>query len=76
MEERKYILEATAFVDSVIGFDDDDGTANDVSNQVRPNIFANGGDRNETNTVSGVGVIHVFGVGGDKKNSSSSILRK
>ena len=58
-----------------MGFDDDDGTANDAINQVRPNIFANGGDRNETNTPE-VGVIHVFGVGGDKKNSSSSILRK
>ena len=74
-EERKYILEALRSVDSGVGFDDDDGTANDAINQVRPNIFANGGDRNETNTPE-VGVIHVFGVGGNKKNSSSSILRK
>tara|TARA_B100002051_G_scaffold275080_1_gene317817 strand:- start:589 stop:1266 length:678 start_codon:yes stop_codon:yes gene_type:complete len=80
-EERKYILEALRCVDSVVGFDDDDGTANDAINQVRPNIFANGGDRNETNTpevkaFEARGVTHVFGVGGDKKNSSSSILRK
>ena len=79
-EERKCILEALHCVDSVVGFNDSDDTANDAIKQLRPDIFANGGDRDAFNTAetsnSLLGVTYVFGVGGDKKNSSSSILRK
>ncbi len=79
-EERKYILEALGCVDSVIGFDDSDGTANDAIEQVRPDIFANGGDRNMFNTPetknSLMGVTYAYGIGGGKVNSSSSVLRK
>ncbi len=78
--ERKCILEALRCVDSVIDFDDSDGTAKDAINKVKPDIFANGGDRDAFNTPetsnSLMGVVYAYDVGGGKTNSSSSILRK
>ncbi len=85
-EERKAILENIKGVSSVIGFNDSDGTANaaietviDYGNDV---IFANGGDRDETNIpeydkyFEHPFVKFVWNVGGDKKNSSSWILQE
>ena len=87
IDERKTILEALAIVDSVITFDDSDGSSNLAIYkclQQYPEckiIFANGGDRNSTNTpeYNTYGktnwVEFKWGVGGaDKKNSSSVIL--
>ena len=83
--ERKIIIENFAFVDSVIGFDDDEmGSATNALIKVKnmyPNeqiIFANGGDRNKGNIpeMSVDGVEFLFSIGGDdKKNSSSWILK-
>ena len=83
--ERKIIIENFAFVDSVIGFDDDEmGSATNALIKVKnmyPNeqiIFANGGDRNKGNIpeMSVDGVDFLFSIGGDdKKNSSSWILK-
>ena len=85
-DERKLVLENLSVVDKVFGFEDDEkSSASNALIEIRdkyPNddiIFANGGDRTQDNipelTVSGIEFI--FSVGGeDKKNSSSSILKK
>ena len=87
--ERKAVLGAIQWVDAVWQFDDSDGTACDLLNKVRNYylkddseqyefVFANGGDRNETNNAEShvEGWEFVYGVGGsDKKNSSSKLLK-
>jgi mannose-6-phosphate isomerase-like protein (cupin superfamily) len=83
--ERAAIVSNFKSVDEVMEFDDSDGTACDLLEQVKkkyPNdviLFANGGDRTVINipemTVQGVNF--VFGIGGEHKaNSSSWILEK
>ena len=85
-EERKIILENIKGVRAVIEFDDSDNTANaaietvlEYGNSV---IFANGGDRNETNIpeyekfANHPFVKFAWNIGGDKKNSSSWILQE
>lgn len=85
LRERTAILRAIAGVDSVIDFDDSDGTAKNAIRMCRQSypqdeiIFANGGDRTDENIpemdVADDNVKFVFGVGGFKKaNSSSWIL--
>lgn len=82
-EERCSIIRALEMVDDVIGFSDDDDTANHAIFQVQSThsgkvIFANGGDRTRTNIpeMKFTNVEFAFGVGGDfKKNSSSWILQ-
>ena len=87
-EERAAIIKELACVDEVIGFNDDDDSACNAIMQVLSTkgsswsvIFANGGDRINTNTpeykVYGehADVEFKFKIGGsDKKNSSSWIL--
>jgi len=86
IEERKGILLAIKWVDSVWEFNDDDGTAFDFLDKVRTYyytrasdfVFVNGGDRNETNNAEAgaYGWSFMYGIGGsDKKNSSSLILK-
>jgi D-beta-D-heptose 7-phosphate kinase/D-beta-D-heptose 1-phosphate adenosyltransferase len=86
IEERKAILLAIKWVDSVWEFDDSDGSACDFLDKVKKYyytrasdfVFANGGDRNESNNAE-LDVPDwkfMYGVGGsDKKNSSSILLR-
>ena len=82
-EERKRVLQSLSCVNTVIGFDDQDGSCKnglfDISsrNPGAKLIFCNGGDRTSTNIpekdIDGIEL--AFGVGGtDKKNSSSVIL--
>jgi D-beta-D-heptose 7-phosphate kinase/D-beta-D-heptose 1-phosphate adenosyltransferase len=91
VHERIAILQSIRWVDEVWEFDDTDGTACDLLERVRNHyreilpalstysiMFANGGDRNETNNaeISVPNINFVYGVGGSyKKNSSSWILR-
>lgn len=84
-EERYAVLSAIRFVDYILDFNDDDGSAVGLIHKVQklwPDnmiVVANGGDRVETNNLEiGVaGVEFVYGVGGfEKKNSSSDILKK
>jgi len=83
--ERQAIIGNLRSVDQALAFDDSDGTAISLLEELKqmyPDdeiIFANGGDRNEKNipemTVSGV--TFAFGVGGENKaNSSSWILEE
>ncbi len=83
--ERKIILENIEMVDKVIDFNDEDGSCLNALREIKkayPNdkvIFCNGGDRNKDNIPELVvdNIDFAFGVGGDdKKNSSSSILKK
>jgi len=83
--ERLAVLNNLKQVDEVYTFDDDDGTACHLLEQVRAHypgdriVFANGGDRTRENIpeMSVSEVEFVFGVGGtDKANSSSWILQE
>ena len=85
IEEREEIIKSIKYVNGVNRFNDDDDSAIDLLNKVKywyPSdeiIFANGGDRNESNCreLSVEGVEFVYGVGGkDKLNSSSDIVEK
>jgi D-beta-D-heptose 7-phosphate kinase/D-beta-D-heptose 1-phosphate adenosyltransferase len=81
--ERTTIIQNLKMVDHCILFNDDDDTAIEAIKNVKqlyPGcdlIFANGGDRTAKNIpeIEVKDVIFMFGVGGDKKNSSSDILR-
>ena len=84
-QERLSVLNNLKPVDEVYTFDDVDGTACHLLQQVRahyPNdkiVFANGGDRTQDNIpeMSVPGVEFAFGIGGeDKANSSSWILQE
>lgn len=67
-------------------FNDDDGSAKDAIRHVRsfyPDctiVFANGGDRTKTNIpemdTEDTNLEFVFGVGGETKDNSSSIILK
>ena len=84
--ERKEILEAFRYVNQVIPFNDDDGTAcdliekvNDMYDTDQKIYFANGGDRGKDNvpevdTCKESGVIMLWGVGGGKIQSSSWLI--
>lgn len=83
-QERKTVLEAMKHVDSVISFEDDDGSCIKGLESIKemyPDdhiIFCNGGDRNSGNIpeMEVKDIEFCFGVGGsDKKNSSSWILK-
>lgn len=83
--ERKTILQNIASVHSVFEFDDSDGSAIALLENLKKLaqsariIFANGGDRTKENIpeMSVEGVEFVFGVGGENKaNSSSWILEE
>jgi cytidyltransferase-like protein len=84
-QERLCVLNNLQQVDEVYTFDDEDGTACHLLQQVRAHypdakiVFANGGDRNSSNIPEMIvpGIEFVFGVGGtDKANSSSWILEE
>jgi cytidyltransferase-like protein len=84
-QERLCVLNNLSSVDEVYTFDDDDGTACHLLQQVRAHypddriIFANGGDRTKENIpeMAVNGIEFAFGVGGeDKANSSSWILQE
>ena len=85
ISERFSIVNALKPVDHTMTFDDSDGSACDLLEQIKrvhPDdeiIFANGGDRTRDNIpeMSVTGVTFAFGVGGEnKKNSSSWILQE
>jgi hypothetical protein len=78
-------LNSIRYIDEVWEFDDSDDTACNLLYEVQKDydsniiIFANGGDRNQTNNaeINVPGIQHIYGVGGsDKMNSSSIILKK
>ncbi len=77
--QRAEILNAIKGVIIVDSVDDSDGTVCEAIRRLKPDFFANGGDRGRTNTpemavCEELGVKLLWGVGGDKKLASSSDL--
>lgn len=80
-EGRKCVLEAIKYVDEVLPVIDEDHTVCRSLERYKPDIFANGGDRYSDNipekeTCDRLGIELIFGVGGGKTESSSSLLNK
>lgn len=78
-EERAKIIRAFSCVKDVISFNDEDGTALDAIKKVKPDMFANGGDRIFQNTPETFycrekEISMLFNIGGKKTNSSSKIV--
>ena len=78
-EERAEILRALTGVSEVVKVDDLDGTVCDALARVKPDIFGNGGDRNNRNTpekslCKQLGIKMAWGLGGDKVQSSSELV--
>ena len=83
-KERKEIIKAIKYVDKVVLTGHEIG---DLDNSIcveleviRPDIFANGGDRFEDNipevhTCRNLGIEMVFNIGGEKINSSSKLIK-
>ena len=76
--EILYAIKGVVLVDSV---DDTDGTVCEAIRRLKPDYFANGGDRGRSNTpeqsvCEELGVELLWGVGGDDKLASSSDLVK
>lgn len=82
LKERLAVIRALGCVDEAVSFDDSDGTACRLIEAVRADrpaddlIFANGGDRTRDNIpeMTARGVTFVFGVGGEEKLNSSSLI--
>lgn len=80
LEDRIKILQSIKYIDAVFPWH---GEENDVSGALeilRPDIFANGGDRILTNTpetelCDRMGILPIFGIGGGKIRSSSELLK-
>jgi cytidyltransferase-like protein len=78
-EERAEILRAFKGVTSVVEADDDDGSVCESLKEIQPDIFANGGDRFNTNTpetqtCKKYDIEMLWGVGGGKIQSSSDLV--
>ncbi len=78
-DQRAEILNAIKGVLYVDSVDDSDGTVCEAIERIRPDYFANGGDRKSGNTpevtvCQKLEIELLWGVGGDKKLASSSEL--
>lgn len=78
-DQRAEILASIKGVIKVSGVDDADGTVCEAIRRLKPDYFANGGDRKRHNTpeqavCEELGVEMLWGVGGDNKANSSSDL--
>ena len=80
-EERREILLDHASVSLVVPVNDTDGTVCDALERLRPHYFANGGDRANPNEAEHAlclkyGIRELFGIGGDKVQSSSALVQR
>ena len=78
-EERAEILMAIKGVTDVVQVDDSDGTVCEALRRIRPDYFANGGDRKIGNTPEGdvcaeLGIEMLWNIGGEKSQSSSWLI--
>lgn len=77
-EHRAEILRAIKGVVDVVPVNDSDGTVCEVLERIKPDAFANGGDRKSDNTpelevCKRLRIEALFNVGGEKINSSSEL---
>ena len=80
-EERAYIAGSIKGVTVVSSVDDSDGTVCAALRRFKPDYFANGGDRYDTNTpemavCEELGIQMLWNVGGGKIQSSSDLVQK
>ena len=78
-DERTEIIGAIRGVTEVLTVDDTDGTVCDALRKYKPDIFGNGGDRTNKNTpekaiCKELGIEMVWGLGGEKIQSSSELV--
>jgi len=80
--ERKVILESIKYVDDVIPCFDNDETVSKTLLYLKPDIFAKGGDRtydnipqSEKDICNKLGIKLAFGIGGEKLQSSSELVK-
>jgi D-beta-D-heptose 7-phosphate kinase/D-beta-D-heptose 1-phosphate adenosyltransferase len=78
-EERKEVLLALRDIYRVEKVDDTQGTVNEAICRLEPDYFGKGGDRNKSNTPEQamcklMGIECIFGLGGDKIQSSSELV--
>ena len=80
-EERKEILESIEYINKVIPCIDKDQSVCKTLKKLKPDIFANGGDR-ISNNIPEIDICErynikmIFGVGGEKIQSSSGLINK
>jgi len=77
---RAEMLASCRWVDFVVAVDDADGTVCEALRRIRPDYFANGGDRFPDNTpellvCNELGIKPLFNIGGGKIASSSELVR-
>ena len=77
--ERCEILEGFTATSSTISVDDSDNTVCEALRRIKPDYFANGGDRKTNNTpemnvCEELGIEMLWGVGGGKIQSSSTLV--
>ncbi len=81
-EERSGIVRGFDCVDDVFVLESDRNDVGEAIEKIRPNVFANGGDRKaetdipEAKICKELGVEMVFNVGGGKVQSSSELLNR
>ena len=80
-EERAYIAASIKGVSVVTSVDDTDGTVCEALQRLKPEYFANGGDRYDTNTpemavCESLGIKMLWNIGGGKIQSSSDLVEK
>tara|TARA_R110002020_G_C15698468_1_gene720590 strand:+ start:33 stop:491 length:459 start_codon:yes stop_codon:yes gene_type:complete len=78
-EERAELVESYDFVNQVVKAQDDDRTVVKSLDELRPDIFANGGDRGDINTPEARfcrenDIEMMFDMGGGKIQSSSTMV--
>ncbi len=81
IEDRKEIVESLKYVDEVFISIDKDKSISQSLAQVKPDIFANGGDRHqeeipEAKVCQAYNIKMVDNVGGQKIRSSSSLIKE
>ena len=79
-EERVEIIKSIKGVTSSLGIEDSDNTVCEALRKYRPDYFANGGDRTNTNTpemavCEELGIEMLWEVGGGKVQSSSTLTK-
>ena len=80
-KERAEIIQSIKGVAAVFQADDDDDTVTESLLRLKPDIFANGGDRKQQNTpemkvCDDIGIEMLWNVGGGKIQSSSELVAK
>ena len=80
-EDRAYIMGNIKGVRIVAAVDDSDNTVCEALRRMKPDAFANGGDRKDNNTpemdvCNELGIELLWNIGGEKVESSSNLVNK